>query len=71
MTGNPEALGCVPNIGPEERRKRMRFGLVALCVGLAMAAALFASGVQRWWRLVLFPPFWVAGVGVFQARDKT
>ncbi len=62
---------CIPNIGPQERRKRMAFGLVALVVGIIIGLLLLASGAGQGWRLVLFLPFWSAGVGIFQAREKT
>jgi hypothetical protein len=62
---------CFINIGPKERAKRMRFGVVALVVTLGGAVAMMASGVSPLWRLVLFLPFMTAATGYFQARDKT
>lgn len=59
------------NIGPRERTKRRVLGIVALSVGVGLAFLLVAFGLPRWWRLVTFVPFWVAGLGLLQAREKT
>jgi uncharacterized membrane protein len=47
------------------------FGIVALAVGAVIAALLVAVGAPRIWRLPLFLVFYVAALGIFQARDKT
>lgn len=65
------AAASIANIGPRERRKRLRFGVVAFGVSVAIGALLVATDVPRVWRLALFPPLFVAGLGYFQARDKT
>ena len=65
------AEACIINIGPRERRKRMRFGVISLVAGLALFAAMIFTGASAWWRLALFLPFASAGAGYFQARDKT
>ncbi len=62
---------CVQNIGPAEQGKRLRFGVVGLVAGLALGALLIATGVNHWWRLVLFLPFAGGATGYFQAHDKT
>lgn len=56
-----KAAACIANIGPRERRKRVRSG-VALMVGI---------GVDRLLRLLLLLPFWAGAVGVLQARERT
>ena len=61
----------IPNIGPRERRKRVRFGIMLLGVGVLAAAVLLILGAPRMWRASLLLPFWLAGLGFFQARDKT
>ena len=68
---DPLGQGCLPNIGPREQARRMRFGLVGLAVSVALAAGMFALGLDRWWRLALFLPWSGAAVGIFQALDKT
>lgn len=61
----------VANIGPRERRRRLRGGLVALAAAAIGAALLLGLGAPRGARVVLFLPLWAAGLGVFQAREKT
>jgi MFS family permease len=61
----------ISNIGAGGRRKRLMFGIVALAVGAVIAALLVAVGAPRIWRLPLFLVFYVAALGIFQARDKT
>jgi hypothetical protein len=62
---------CIANISPSERRKRLVAGMIQLGVALLILAALLVMGLDRWWRLVLFLPFWGAASGFFQWRDKT
>jgi hypothetical protein len=47
------------------------FGIVALGVGAVIAALLIGVGAPRIWRLPLIFVFYVAALGIFQARDKT
>ncbi len=68
---NSEQVVCVENIGPAQRRKRVRFGVVMLAVSAAIAAALLLSGANRWWRLGLFFPLATSAIGFFQAYEKT
>ena len=63
--------GCIANISPAERRKRLTFGLIGMAVSLAVLGLMLASGLDRWWRLALFLPFIGATTGFFQWRDKT
>jgi hypothetical protein len=62
---------CIANISPRERQKRLIAGAVQLAAALLILAVLMATGVERWWRLLLFPLFWGAASGFFQWRDKT
>lgn len=59
------------NIGPREIRKRRLMGIVALTVGVGVAFSLVVFGAPRLLRLVIFLPVWIAGLGLFQAREKT
>ena len=61
----------VANIGPRERRKRRLFGIVSLTAAVGVAFVLVAFAAPRWWRLVVFFPLWMAGLGLLQAREKT
>ena len=59
------------NIGPRERRKRRLLGIVSLTVAVGVAFVLVSFCAPRWSRLVVFFPLWLAGLGLFQAREKT
>ena len=61
----------IPNIGPNGRRQRLTFGLIALGISAAVLAVLILSRAPQAWRLTLFVPLCVAGIGVFQAQGKT
>ncbi len=69
--GSDTSETCLPNISPEERRKRLAGGVIMLVISLAVLAALIATGADRWWRLTLLLFFWGAALGFFQWRDKT
>ena len=62
---------CIPNISPQERRKRLSFGVVAFVITLVILGILLATGTSRWWRIALLPLFMGAASGFFQWRDKT
>jgi hypothetical protein len=66
-----EGAVCIPNISRRERQKRLISGALQLAVALIVLDALMLTGIDRWWRLALFPVFWGAAVGFFQWRDKT
>jgi len=64
-------MPLVPNIGPRGIRRRQVIGLAWMGVAIAAGAALLAAGVSPWWRLTVALPLLMAGVGVFQAKEKT
>lgn len=61
----------ISNIGAEGQRKKVRGGVIALTLGVAVAVVLIVADVSRWWRLGLFLPFWPGTLGVFQGLEKT
>jgi len=61
----------IPNIGPNERMRRRRFGLVALAGAAALLVLLVALDAKRAWRLVVAPPLWLGALGTLQHRGKT
>lgn len=61
----------VANIGPRERKRRLRFGLGAGGLSLIAAVLLIAGAASPGWRLTLFVPLFLAALGYFQARDRT
>lgn len=65
------AEACIANIGPRERQRRMRIGVVSLVGGVCFAAILVGIEAHWLWRLFLFLPFWAGAVGILQAREKT
>lgn len=67
-----EAQGvCIANISPLERQKRMRFGIQQFIIALLVLGVMIAVHLSPLWRLSLLLLFWTAGIGYFQARDKT
>ena len=59
------------NIGPKETRKRQFMGVAMLAMGVALAVIFTYAGVSRGWYSVLFLPFWMGTLALFQARKKT
>jgi len=59
------------NIGPKEVRKRRLIGIVALTVGVGLAFVLVVFEAPRLLRVLVIFPIWMAGLGLFQAREKT
>lgn len=59
------------NIGPRECAKRLAFGVAMSAGGAAAGTALLFFNAGRAWRLLLFFPFWLAALGLLQARGKT
>lgn len=67
MTGET----CVANIGPGERRQRLRAGIVGWAIAAAGLVALLIFDVTRLARLALALPLWLGAIGFFQHREKT
>jgi hypothetical protein len=71
-TGLPVAAGWhCENIGPRQRRKRIRFGAALLALGAVLAGVLMALDATRALRVVVFIPFAAAGISLFQVRYRT
>ena len=66
-----EGAICIPNIGVKNRRMRRNFGLVMTAIGGIAGLLLIAARLSGWVRLLLFLPFYLGMIGVFQAREKT
>ena len=45
--------------------------MVPLTIGVGAAFVLVIFNAPRWWRLVIFFPIWIAGLGLMQAREQT
>ena len=61
----------LPNIGPLGVSRRRTGGLIALASGIVLASLLIALDLPLWSRLLVLVPFWAAGLGLFQASEKT
>lgn len=61
----------ITNMTRGGRRQRLALGIVMLVVAPALGVALWTGDAGRAWRLALFVPLWVAGLGLFQAREHT
>jgi hypothetical protein len=57
------------NLGFRERRKRFIMGLAGLVLGLGVMVFSEMKSVYSW--AFMFGLFWVAGLGIFQAKEKT
>jgi hypothetical protein len=66
-----EGVACVANIGKAGRRQRLLIGLVGLGACVLASVWLVADGASRGWRLLLFLPWWISLLGIFQAKEQT
>ena len=57
------------NLGFREGRKRFIMGVAALALGVGVLVFSEMKSVYPW--AFLFVLFWVAGLGIFQAKEKT
>ena len=62
---------CIPNISPQERKKRARFAIQYFVFTLVVLGVLLAFDVNPLWRLPLFFMFSAATTSYIQALDKT
>ena len=61
----------IANMTRVGRQRRLLMGIVMLVVAVALGVWLVAGGAARAWRLALVVPLWMAGLGLFQAREGT
>lgn len=59
------------NIGARGIRQRRFMGAAFAAAAAVLLVALMEYGAPRWSRLLLFVPLWMAGLGLFQAHEKT
>jgi hypothetical protein len=59
------------NIGPGQRRIRIRLAVAAFVLAGIAAVALFATAAPRLMRASLFAPLFVGALGFFQAQAHT
>ena len=58
------------NIGIGGIRQRTVLGCISLVIAITALLVLYGSGAAKVWRLFLFIPFFVAMLGLIQAREK-
>jgi hypothetical protein len=61
----------IPNIGPRGVQRRASWGGLVLAGGLVLTLILVTIETPRVFRVGLLLPFYVAGLGLFQAKEKT
>jgi hypothetical protein len=61
----------IPNIDARGRRRRLTAGVATLAGGIALTSAFVVVGVRWPWALAVWPVFWLAALGVLQAREGT
>jgi hypothetical protein len=59
------------NIGPRQRRRRIRIGSALLVIGAVLAAVLIGLELPRAVRLLVAVPFVAGSIGLFQVRART
>ena len=70
MATSDAATVCL-NIGAPERRQRLLFGVVELVFTAVLLAVFIGTDQPRLLRLVLFVPWAMGAVGIFQAKEST
>jgi hypothetical protein len=71
QAGASEETVCIDNIGPRGRRRRFFGGVLGYVVTAGAVGWLASQGLTGPVWLLLFVPLMSAGVGVFQALEKT
>ncbi|MBI3307342.1 MAG: hypothetical protein HYZ84_06040 [Candidatus Omnitrophica bacterium] len=66
-----QIAGSESNIGPAQRRRRVRMGTISLIFSVAAGIYLVSQGFSRPFRFGLFVPFFFGMFGLIQAREKT
>jgi hypothetical protein len=66
-----EAPGCIPNIGTQGIRQRRLTGWTSLIMAVGLGALLLILDAPRESRLLVALPLIAAGLGFFQASEKT
>lgn len=62
-----EYVPGVCNIGPEEIARRRNLGWSSLAVAIVLLVVLIWSGINPWWRLLVFFPAMLSASGFLQS----
>jgi hypothetical protein len=71
LTETPVEGAVCENIGPRERMKRVKAGIVALVLFDVVAVLLVVEHAARPWRLAVFPLALGAAISLIQVRERT
>lgn len=71
VSGFSRTSSSCENIGPAERRKRVRIAAVSLAVAALVAVSLVAFEAHRGWRLLALPPIWIGALCLVEAKTRT
>lgn len=71
MSAEAPAEACDRNLGPRQRRRRLRLGIAASVVSAAIVAATFVAGASFVWRFAVLPFVLLAALGFLQYAAKT
>jgi hypothetical protein len=63
--------GCIPNIGPGQRRRRLVMGAVMALVAAVTVVWLMAADAPRAWRMLVLVPAWIGALDFLQVRART
>ena len=67
--GGPEV--CVASLGPRQSARRLLLGLLTLAAATVGLAILVHRGLPAATRIALFPIWYAAMYGIFQAKRRT
>ncbi len=73
MPAAPSTSAYVPgvcNINYAEIKRRRNAGYFGLILFVVVAAILFVVDANRWFKLILFLPAFIAAIGFLQAKNK-
>lgn len=59
------------NIGLHERNKRLFLGISMVLLGLGLWAWMSMLEASQWLRVLLFIPFFIGTLGIFQSKEET
>lgn len=71
MTTANQAAVCIPNIGREQRRRRLFGGIAGIAITTILGIYLKYIDASIYWQLTLFLPLFGALSGFFQAHHQT
>jgi hypothetical protein len=59
------------NIGPRQRRLRLKIGIACIAIAGAVLAFLLWRHAPHAWRLLVLPPLWIGALSLLESRMRT